>query len=54
MCQPDYLRRHNDSQMAPLVHVAINATTANSNHDRCVVAGDSDFTSALLLVMVVF
>ena len=44
MCQPDYPGRHNASQMAASVHIAINA---NSDHYRYVVARYSDFTSGI-------
>lgn len=47
MCQPDYPGRHNASQMAAPVHTAVNVTTANSHHYRCVVAGGSDFASGI-------
>ena len=47
MCQPDYPGRHNASQVAAPVHIAVNVTTANSDHYRCVVAGGSDFTSGI-------
>ena len=47
MYQPDYPGRHNASQMAAPVHVAVNVTTANSDHYWCVVAGGSDFTSGI-------
>lgn len=54
MCQPDCPRRHTDSQMAAPVRIAVIATTASSDHYRCVVAGIQTSQVALLLVIVIF
>lgn len=49
MCHSDYPWRRDDNQMGAPVHIiGVNATiTANSDHCKCVVAGDSDFTSGI-------